>query len=89
MLHGSGNGILTIARGTVPLAIFGPENYGYRLGLIGLPSRFLSALAPFGFAVLLDHIGASVLFVTAGLSLTACAAFCVLQAPRRAQAHAD
>jgi predicted MFS family arabinose efflux permease len=89
VLHGSGNGILTIARGTVPLAIFGPENYGYRLGLIGLPSRFLSALAPFAFAVLLDNIGASILFVTAGLSLAACAAFCVLQAPKDARAHAD
>jgi predicted MFS family arabinose efflux permease len=89
VLHGSGNGILTIARGTVPLAIFGSENYGYRLGLIGLPSRFLSALAPFGFAVLLDHIGTSILFVTAGLSLATCAAFCVLQAPKHAQAHAD
>jgi hypothetical protein len=33
LLHGAGNGILTIARGTVPLAVFGPENYGYRLGL--------------------------------------------------------
>jgi MFS family permease len=26
ILHGSGNGILTIARGTVPLALYGPEN---------------------------------------------------------------
>lgn len=33
LLHGAGNGILTIARGTPPLAIFGPENYAYRLGL--------------------------------------------------------
>ncbi|MFX6011262.1 MFS transporter, partial [Acinetobacter baumannii] len=39
ILHGSGNGVLTIARGTVPLAIFGPDNYGYRLGLIGAPAR--------------------------------------------------
>ena len=87
VLHGSGNGILTIARGTVPLAIFGPENYGYRLGLIGLPSRFLSALAPFGFAVLLDHIGASILVVTAGLSLAACAALCLLRVPARTAVH--
>src|SRR5206468_4230382 len=40
VLHGSGNGIITIARGTVPLAIFGPENYGYRLGILGMPARF-------------------------------------------------
>jgi hypothetical protein len=31
VLHGAGSGILTISRGTVPLAMFGPENYGYRL----------------------------------------------------------
>src|SRR5262249_4553222 len=39
ILHGAGSGILTIARGTVPLAIFGAENYGYRLGLLGVPTR--------------------------------------------------
>lgn len=42
LLHGAGNGILTIARGTVPLAIFGPDNYGYRLGLLGAPARILT-----------------------------------------------
>ncbi len=57
VLHGSGNGIITIARGTVPLALFGPENYGYRLGLIGAPARFLQAGAPLGFALLIEHIG--------------------------------
>jgi hypothetical protein len=30
-----GHGIRTIAGGTLPLAIFGAENYAYRLGLIG------------------------------------------------------
>jgi len=34
IFHGAGNGVLTIARGTLPLAIFGPQNYGYRLGLL-------------------------------------------------------
>jgi hypothetical protein len=43
LLHGAGNGILTIARGTVPLAVFGPENYGYRLGILGAPSRIMQA----------------------------------------------
>ncbi len=46
LLHGAGNGILTIARGTLPLAIFGPENYAYRLGVIGAPSRICQAVAP-------------------------------------------
>jgi hypothetical protein len=48
LLNGAGNGILTIACGTLPLAIFGPENYAYRLGLIGAPSRIAQALAPLG-----------------------------------------
>jgi hypothetical protein len=57
LLHGAGNGILTIARGTLPLAIFGPENYAYRLGLIGAPSRICQALAPLGFGLLIEPIG--------------------------------
>ena len=43
IFHGAGNGILTIARGTLPLAIFGPQNYGYRLGIIGAPARMAQA----------------------------------------------
>jgi predicted MFS family arabinose efflux permease len=90
VLHGSGNGIITIARGTVPLAIFGPENYGYRLGILGMPARFLSAIAPLGFALLIDRLGANVLLVSAALSLSACAALCLLRRPSAAAAlHAD
>ena len=90
VLHGSGNGIITIARGTVPLAIFGPENYGYRLGILGMPARFLSAAAPLGFSFLIDRLGADVLIVSAGLSLSACLALCLLRRPgRQVAAHAD
>jgi predicted MFS family arabinose efflux permease len=79
MLHGSGNGVLTIARGTVPLSIFGPENYGYRLGLIGAPARISQAFAPLGFGLLIDQIGADALWVSAALSLMALCALCVLR----------
>ena len=44
VLHGAGNGLLTIARGTVPLAIFGPIGYGLRTGLLGAPARATQAL---------------------------------------------
>jgi hypothetical protein len=71
ILHGSGNGVLTIARGTVPLAIFGPQNYGYRLGLIGAPARILQAGAPLAFALLIDRFGAGVLAVSSALSVGA------------------
>jgi len=90
VLHGSGNGVLTIARGTVPLAIFGPENYGYRLGILGMPARFLSAAAPLGFSFLIDWLGGDVLLVSAALSLSALMALCLLRRPASyAEAHAD
>ncbi|MBS0526130.1 MAG: MFS transporter [Proteobacteria bacterium] len=90
LLHGAGNGVITIARGTVPLMIFGPENYGYRLGILGMPARFLSAAAPLGFSLLIDRMGGDVLLVSTALMLAACGALCVLRQPREpAAAHAD
>jgi len=71
ILHGAGNGILTIARGTVPLAIFGPQNYGLRLGILGAPSRVAQAAAPLLFAWLIDRMGAGILLVTSGLLVAA------------------
>lgn len=79
LLHGAGNGILTIARGTLPLAIFGPENYAYRLGLIGAPSRIAQALAPLAFGLLLEPMGRGVVLVSAGLSLAALIALMLLR----------
>jgi MFS family permease len=82
LLHGAGNGILTIARGTLPLSIFGPENYAYRLGLIGAPSRIAQALAPVAFGLLIEPLGRMVILVSAALSLAALVALLLL--PRQA-----
>jgi predicted MFS family arabinose efflux permease len=71
IFFGAGNGILTIARGTLPLAIFGPRNYGYRLGLIGAPARMAQAAAPLLFGLLIDVMGSRVLIVSSALSLSA------------------
>jgi len=45
--YGAGNGMITIARGTLPLAIFGPSGYGLRTGLLSVPARLSVAAAPF------------------------------------------
>lgn len=83
LLHGSGNGILTIARGTLPLSIFGPKDFGYRLGIIGAPARMAQAIAPLAFGLLIDIMGAKVLMVSSALSLSALAAlFLIRAAPR-------
>jgi predicted MFS family arabinose efflux permease len=79
VFHGSGNGILTIARGTLPLAIFGPENYGYRLGIIGAPARMAQAAAPLLFGLLIEAMGARVLIVSSALSIAALLALFLLR----------
>lgn len=71
LLHGAGNGILTIARGAVPLAVFGPRGYGARLGLIGAPARIAQAFAPVGFGLLIDQLGAAALIFSTLLCLLA------------------
>ena len=79
IFFGLGNGILTIARGTLPLAIFGPQNYGYRLGLVGAPARMAQAAAPLLFGLLIDTMGSRVLIVSSALSLSAFLALCLLR----------
>ena len=78
IFHGAGNGILTIARGTLPLAIFGPQNYGYRLGIIGAPARMAQAAAPLAFGLLIDTMGSRILIVSSALSLSALLALSLL-----------
>ena len=79
IFHGAGNGVLTIARGTLPLSIFGSANYGYRLGLIGAPARLAQAVAPFAFGLLLNVMGSRILIVSSALSLAALAALVALK----------
>lgn len=82
IFYGAGNGLLTIARGTVPLAVFGPYAYGERTGLLGAPARATQAFAPLLFGLLIDAIGTSAIFVSAGLCLAALAAlFCLRASP--------
>jgi MFS family permease len=80
LLHGMGNGVLTIVKGTLPLAIFGPVGYGARQGLLSAPARFMQALSPFAFGLLLERTGvASALAVTSGLSVAALLALLALR----------
>jgi len=84
LLHGAGNGILTIAKGTLPLALFGTAGYGHRQGLLMLPARLAQALAPWLFGVLLAHFGTAALWFSAGLALSALAALLLIHVPARA-----
>jgi MFS family permease len=80
ILHGAGNGILTIAKGTLPLALFGPQGYGARQGWLMMPARVAQAAAPFLFGIALDSWGADALWLSGGVGLAAFGALVVLRA---------
>lgn len=79
ILHGAGNGILTIAKGTLPLVLFGSDGYGARQGWLMIPARVAQALAPFVFGVVLDRLQSGALWVTATMGLAALLALLVLR----------
>jgi MFS family permease len=58
VLYGSGSGIRSIARGTVPLALFGREGYATLMGRLAMPVQFAQAASPFIGGILLERIGA-------------------------------
>jgi hypothetical protein len=80
VLYGAGNGIITIARGTLPLALFGPAGFGRRVGMISLPSRVTGAAAPLALGLMVEHIGSNALWISALVSLSAFLALLLLRA---------
>ena len=66
LLYGASNGLVTIAKGAVPLALFGPRGYGEVLGIISAPSLVMNAAAPLLFALLLSHASAAAALLIAG-----------------------
>jgi MFS family permease len=69
LLHGAGNGMLTIARGTLPLALFGAAGYGLRTGILSAPARILQGGAPLLFGLVLDRGGPlAALLLSGGLT---------------------
>ncbi len=81
VLHGAGNGVLTIAKGTLPLVLFGIKDYGARQGLLMLPARFAQALSPWLFGLAIDRFGADALWFSAALGGLGLAALLLLRIP--------
>ncbi|AYQ29280.1 MULTISPECIES: MFS transporter [unclassified Polaromonas] len=87
VLHGAGNGVLTIAKGTLPLVLFGVRDYGARQGVLMVPARFAQATAPWLFGLAIDRFGAGALWFSAALGLVAFAALMLLQDSSRVKAQ--
>jgi predicted MFS family arabinose efflux permease len=52
--YGASNGILTIARGTVPQVLFGPRNYGAISGAMSAPAMLSKAAGPLAVAAVIE-----------------------------------
>jgi MFS family permease len=57
LLFGVCNGLVTIVRGAVPLALFGAQGYGEILGILAAPYLILAAIAPAAFALVVERWG--------------------------------
>ena len=82
VVHGAGNGVMTIANGTLPLHLFGAGGYGLRQGLLMMPARFLQAGAPFIFDLLLTRFGTAALLATAAMGICSFAVLSILRVAR-------
>ena len=57
LLMGASQGVITIVRGAVPLALFGATGYGAVLGLLATPILIVNAASPTLFALIVDGWG--------------------------------
>ena len=75
LLFGVSNGLVTIVRGAVPLALFGKEGYGTILGILATPYLLVNAVSPALFAIFVDAWGytvaVAILLAAAVLALAA------------------
>ncbi|MEI7597848.1 MAG: MFS transporter [Aestuariivirga sp.] len=75
VLYGASNGLVTIAKGAVPLMLFGTKGYGEVLGVISAPNLILNAAAPLLFSLLLGVVSPQVSLLIAGASALASTLF--------------
>ncbi len=61
--YGAGNGIWSIARGAVPLELFGGSGYAALMGRLAMPTFVAQAVAPSVAALLIVQVGAASLLV--------------------------
>jgi MFS family permease len=82
VLHGMGNGIMTVANGALPLALFGAGGYGARQGWLMLPARIAQAMSPFAFGLALERWGTHALYGTMALGGVSLLALLAIQPGR-------
>jgi MFS family permease len=82
VMFGMANGLITIARGTVPLALFGPVGYGTLIGRIAGPCLVMQAMAPLVLAFIAERASdPAALALAAVLALVAFVCLALLRPP--------
>jgi hypothetical protein len=82
VMFGAANGLLTIARGALPLALFGPSGYGLLIGRIAKPFMVMQSIAPFVLAFIIERSSdAAALAVTAAFAVIALICFSLIRKP--------
>ncbi len=69
VFHGAGTGLMTIVKGTLPLALFGAQGFGRRGGWLEAPARVAQAVAPIAFGLSLDRYGFAALWLSFGIAV--------------------
>lgn len=83
LMYGMSNGIMTINRGTLPLALFGPEGYARMLGWLAVPVLLAQATAPTLTAPLVAGLPALEVFLISGAAAAVAVLFLLpLKLPR-------
>ena len=83
VMFGMANGLLTIARGAVPLALFGAAGYGHLMGRIGGPYLVMQAIAPLVLAFVAERTGdPTVLALVASFAAISFMAFAAVRRPK-------
>lgn len=83
VMFGIANGLITIARGAVPLVLFGPVGYGALIGRIAAPWLLMQAIAPLVLALVAERASdPAVLGLTALLALVSFAGLVALRPPK-------
>lgn len=77
ILYGAGNGIFSIAKGTLPLSLFGPHRYAPIVGRLARPSLVAQAVAPAVSAFGIEKAGASWTYAVLLLLAVANIALCL------------
>jgi predicted MFS family arabinose efflux permease len=82
LMFGAANGLVTITRGALPLALFGAEGYGRMIGRISGPWLVMQSVAPLVMAFVAERASDAVaLTVAAGFALVALACFAAIRRP--------